>query len=97
MDELERRCIGCQLDDITDEELWGIASSTVECSPDEHVNVLETSNTEQSEESTEDEIHNDIQQTLSADYKSYHESDDEILLSMCVVFLRKRWYKMELL
>lgn len=84
MDELERRRIACLLDDISDEELWGGTSSTDECSPDEHFDVLETSNTEQSGESTDDEIHNDIQQTLSADCESYHESDDEIPLSMRV-------------
>jgi len=33
--------------------------------------------------------------TLSADCDSYHESDDEIPLSMRVVFLWKRWDKME--
>ncbi|XP_060859046.1 uncharacterized protein LOC132936345 [Metopolophium dirhodum] len=84
MDELEHRRIACLLDDISDEELWGGTSFTDECSPDEHFDVLETSNTEQSGESTDDEIHNDIQQTLSADCESYHESDDEIPLSMRV-------------
>ncbi|CAI6353650.1 unnamed protein product [Macrosiphum euphorbiae] len=68
MDELERRRIACLLDDISDEELWGGTSSTDECSPDEHFDVLETSNTEQSGESTDDEIHNDIQQTLECFY-----------------------------
>jgi len=44
MDELERRHIACLLDDINDEELWGGTSSTDECSLDEDVDVLETSN-----------------------------------------------------
>lgn len=83
MAELERCHIACLLDDISDEELLGGSSSTDDCSPDENID-LESSNTEQSGESTDDEIHNDIQQTLSANCDSYHESDNEILLSMRV-------------
>lgn len=59
MDELERRHIACLLDDISDEELLCGSSSTDDCSPDEKVD-LESSNTKQSGESTDDEIHNDI-------------------------------------
>lgn len=94
MAELERHRIACLLDDISDEDLLGGSSLTDDCSPDENVD-LESSNTEQSGESTDDEIHNDIQQTLSADSDSYHESDDETPLSMRVVFVWKRRDKME--
>lgn len=80
MAEIKRRRIARLLDNISDEELLGGSSSTDDCSPDENVN-LESSNIEQSGESTDNEIHNYIQQTLSADCDSYHESDDEIPLS----------------
>lgn len=61
MAELERRRIACVLDDTSDEELLGGTSST-----DENVD-LESSNSERSGESTDDEIHSDIQRTLSVD------------------------------
>lgn len=73
------------MDDISDEEVWG-SSSTDECTPDEHDDniILESSNTEQSGESTDDEFHNDFQQIISVNCESYHESDDEIPLSIRV-------------
>lgn len=44
----ERRRISCLLDDIGDEEIWGVSCFTDKCSPDEHVDILENEATEQS-------------------------------------------------
>lgn len=60
MDKLERHRIACLLNDISDKEVWNCSSSTDECTHDEHDDELESSNTEQSRESTDDEIQNDI-------------------------------------